>query len=123
MRRLTGLVLPALLALALLAAPAVAVADDVDALDDDVLILAEEDPADMLEEDEEAQLGPEPAPYDAEDNVAREGAGYGELDLPFTWGAAFIMLFLGVVGITLMGGLYWLLVYRPSKQKEAAGSR
>ena len=120
MRRLTGLVLPALLALVVLAAPAAAVPADLD--DGDVLILAEEGVEDIAEEDE-GPGGPEPQPYDAEDNVAREGGGYGELDVPFTWGAAFIMLFLGAVGITLMGGLYWLLVYRPAQQKEAAGSR
>ena len=120
MRRLIGLVLPALLALAVLAAPAAAVAVD---LDDEVLILAEEGVEDMAEEEDEGPGGPDPRPYDAEDNVAREQAGYGELDTPFTWGAAFIMLFLGAVGITLMAGLYWLLVYRPSQQKEAAGSR
>lgn len=120
MRRLIGLVLPALLALVVLAAPAAAAPVD---LDDDVLILAEEGVEDMEEEDEGADLGPDPRPYDAEDNVARDEAGYGELDVPFTWGAAFIMLFLGAVGITLMGGLYWLLVHRPAQQKEAAGSR
>jgi hypothetical protein len=121
MRRLIGLVLPALLALVVLAAPAAAAAVD---LDDDVLILAEEGVEDMEEEEDEgADLGPDPRPYDAEDNVARDEAGYGELDVPFTWGAAFIMLFVGAVGITLMGGLYWLLVHRPAQQKEAAGSR
>lgn len=112
MRRLAWLVLPALLALAVLAAPAAAETADLDA---DAIILAVEEG--------EGPAGPDPRPYDAEDNVAREGAGYGELDTPFTWGAAFIMLFLGAAGIALMGGLYWLLVHRPSQQKEAAGSR
>jgi hypothetical protein len=115
MRRLTGLLLSALLALLVLAAPAAAVADD---LDDDVLILAEEDVEDMMEEEEEGQLGPDPRPYADEENVAREQAGYGELETPFTWGAAFIMLFLGAVGVVLMAGLYWLLVYRPNQQQQ-----
>lgn len=113
MRRLAWLVLPALLALAVLAAPAAA---ETAALDDAVVLAVEEG---------EGPAGPDPRPYDADDNVAREGAGYGELDTPFTWGAAFIMLFLGAAGVALMGGLYWLLVHRPSqkKEQEAAGSR
>ncbi len=116
MRRLTGLVLSALLALLVLAAPATAMAVDLDDLDDDVLILAEEGVEDITEEEEEEQLGPDPRPYADEDNVARDQAGYGELETPFTWGAAFIMLFLGAVGVVLMAGLYWLLVYRPNQQ-------
>lgn len=116
MRRLTGLVLPALLALAVLAAPASAVDLAAGPLDEDVVVLAVEG--------EEGPGGPEPRSYNDEDNVARDEAGYGELDVPFTWGAAFIMLFLGVAGIALMGGLYWLLVHRPRQQEqEAAGSR
>ena len=112
-RRLAGLVLCSLLALLVLAAPATAVAVD---LDDDVLILAEEGVDDMMEEDE-GPAGPDPRPYADEENVARDQAGYGELETPFTWGAAFIMLFLGAVGVVLMGGLYWLLVYRPNQQQ------
>jgi hypothetical protein len=119
MRRLFGLVLPALLALAVLAAPAAALADDLADLGDDVLILAEEEAEDMLEEEEEAHLGPDPQPREAEDNPARELGGYDDLDVPFTWGAAFIMLFLGVGGLVLLGGLYWLLVHRPAQNKEA----
>ena len=115
MRRLTGLMLSALLALLMLAAPATAMAVDPDDLDGDVLILAEEGVDDMMEEDE-GPGGPDPRPYADEENVARDQAGYGELETPFTWGAAFIMLFLGAVGVVLMGGLYWLLVYRPNQQ-------
>ena len=114
MRRLTGLVLSALLVLLVLAVPAMAQ----DVGDDDVLILAEEGVEDMMEEEEEAQLGPDPRPYADEENVARDQAGYGELETPFTWGAAFIMLFLGAVGVVLMAGLYWLLVYRPNQQQQ-----
>jgi hypothetical protein len=113
MRRLIGLVLPALLALLLLAVPAAAqAADDGGA---DLLLAAEA-------EDGEGGGGPEPMPRDAEDNPATDLGGYGELDTPFTWGAAFIMLFLGVVGLVALGGLYWLLVHRP-RQKESAGAR
>jgi hypothetical protein len=117
MRRLIGLTLPALLALFLLAVPAAALAGDDGGAD--VLLAAE---AEEGEEGEDAGGGPDPMPRDAEDNPATELGGYGDLDTPFTWGAAFIMLFLGVVGLVALGGLYWLLVHRPS-QKETAGAR
>jgi hypothetical protein len=115
MHRLIGLVLPALLALVVLAVPGAALADDL--ADDGALLLAAE-----AEGEEGGDVGPDPMPRDAEDNPARELGGYDELDTPFTWGAAFIMLFLGAVGVTLMAGLYWLLVHRP-RQKEAEGAR
>lgn len=111
MRRLFGLVLPALLALAVIAAPAAALADDV-ADDGDALILA-------VEAEDGAGSGPDPMPREKEDNPARELGGYDDLDVPFTWGAAFIMLFLGVGGLALLAGLYWLLVHRPAQKKEA----
>jgi hypothetical protein len=126
MRRLIGLVLPALLALLLLAVPAAASDGEAGALgaDDGADLLAAE--AEEGEEGEEdaggGDAGPDPMPRDAEDNPATELGGYGDLDTPFTWGAAFIMLFLGVVGLVAMGGLYWLLVHRP-RQKETAGAR
>jgi hypothetical protein len=106
MRRLSGLVLFALLALLVLAVPATA--QDV-GFDDGAVVLAVEG--------DEGPGGPDPRPYADEENVARDQAGYGELETPFTWGAAFIMLFLGAVGVVLMAGLYWLLVYRPSQQQ------
>lgn len=105
MRRLTGLVLSALLALAVFAVPATAAVD----LDDGATVLAVEGG--------EGPGGPDPRPYEDEENVAREEAGYGALETPFTWGAAFIMLFLGAVGVVLMAGLYWLLVHRPNQQE------
>lgn len=117
MRRLIGLVLPALLALGMLAAPAAASADDLADVGDDGLVLAVEEAGDGT------QPGPDPRPRDAEDNPARELGGYSDLDVPFTWGAAFIMLFLGGVGLVALGGLYWLLVHRPSQEKESAGAR
>jgi hypothetical protein len=116
MRRLIGLTLPALLALFLLAVPAAASVGD--AGDADVLLAAEAEEG----EDGEAGGGPDPMPRDAEENPARDLGGYGDLDTPFTWGAAFIMLFLGVVGLVALSGLYWLLVHRP-RQKETAGAR
>jgi hypothetical protein len=123
MRRLIGLVLPALLALLLLAVPAAASDGEAGApgADDGADLLAAE--AEEGEEDAGGgDAGPDPMPRDAEDNPATELGGYGDLDTPFTWGAAFIMLFLGVVGLVAMGGLYWLLVHRP-RQKETAGAR
>jgi hypothetical protein len=123
MRRLLGLVLPALLALLLLAAPAAASAGP-DAGAGDLLLAAEAGDDEGVEEDEDPEdvdVGPDPQPR-GEDNPASELGGYGDLDTPFTWGAAFIMLFLGVVGLVSLAGLYWLLVHRPS-QKESAGAR
>jgi hypothetical protein len=116
MRRLIGLTLPALLALFLLAVPAAALAGDDGGAD--LLLAAEAEEG----EDGEAGGGPDPMPRDAEENPARDLGGYGDLDTPFTWGAAFIMLFLGVVGLVALSGLYWLLVHRP-RQKETAGAR
>lgn len=112
MRRLIGLVLPTLLALALLAAPAAAQPADVDADEAGPIVLA-------AEAGDEGPGGPDPASHDAEDNLARELGGYGEMETRFTWGAAFLMLFLGAVGAALMGGLYWLLVHRP-RQREGS---
>jgi hypothetical protein len=122
MRRLIGLVLPALLALLLLAVPAAA-----QAADDGGAAVADDAGADLVlaaeaEDGEGGGGGPDPMPRDAEDNPATDMGGYGDLDTPFTWGAAFIMLFLGVVGLVALGGLYWLLVHRP-RQKETAGAR
>lgn len=108
MRRLIGLVLPTLLVVALVAAPAGA---QPDAAGGERLVLAAE------AGDGEGPGGPDPAPHEAEDNLARELGGYDETEPQFTWGAAFLMLFLGAVGVTLMGGLYWLLVHRPRQRQ------
>jgi hypothetical protein len=109
MRRSIGLLAPALLALALVLAPAVAVAEEVPPTAGGDLVLAVEgEPA-----------GPEPQERTAEDNPARELAGYEDREVQFTWGAAWLLLFLGVVGLTALVGLYYLLVHRPSR--EAAG--
>jgi hypothetical protein len=115
MRRLTGLVLPALLALAVLTAPVAALADDVADAGEDLVLAVEPEEGDG----EGSGGGPDPMPRDAEDNPARELGGYDDLDVPFTWGAAFIMLFLGVGGLALLAGLYWLLVHRPAQKTEA----
>jgi hypothetical protein len=110
MRRSIGLLLPALLALALLLAPAVAVADEAGNAGGEVTILAAEEPT-----------GPLPQDRLQEDNPARELAGYEDREIQFTWGAAWLLLFLGVVGLIVLVGLYYLLVHRPSQ--EAAPHR
>ena len=107
MRRWMGLVLPALLALMLLAGPTAALADAAD--DQGTIVLAVDD----------EPLGPEPQPRDAEDNPA--GELFPDMETPFTWGAAWILTFAGFVGLALLVGLYYLLVKRPSR--ESAGRR
>jgi len=62
-------------------------------------------------------LGPEPMPRDAEDNPARELGGYEDLEIPFTWGAAWLLTFLGVGGLATMGLVYWRAVDRPGRGK------
>jgi hypothetical protein len=62
-------------------------------------------------------LGPDPVPRMAEDNPARELGGYEDRDIPFTWGAAWLLTFLGVGGLVTMGLVYWLRVERPGRAK------
>lgn len=100
MRRLIGLVL---LALLLLGVPSAAFADDHTTAAD--VLAVEGEPA-----------GPEPRPRDAEENPARDLAGYDDLEVPFTWGAAWILLFTGMVGLVVLLGVYQLLVRRPSQE-------
>ncbi len=99
MRRVPALLL--LLALALVAVPGVAVADDTAPV--------------VLAQEEDGPAGPDPMDRDAEDNPARTLSGYEDREVPFTWGAAWILTFLGVTGLLLMGGLYQLLVRRPQQ--------
>ena len=106
MRRLPVLV--SLLAMLLLVAPAAALADEPGAAAPDPIVLAAES----------EPVGPEPAPRDAEDNAARELGGYEDRDLPFTWGAAWILTFAGLAGLVLFAGLYQLMVRGPA-QKSA----
>lgn len=107
MRRSSGLVLIGLVLSAVLLAPVTAFASD----GTDVLLAAADG----------EELGPAPQPRDAEENPARELAGYEDRDTPFTWGAAWILTFAGVVGLLLLVGLYQLLVRRPAR--ESAGQR
>jgi hypothetical protein len=109
MRRPIGLLVPALLALALLLSPTVALADEAPTDAGADLVLAVGEPT-----------GPEPQDRMREDNPARELAGYEDREIQFTWAAAWLLLFLGVTGLIALVGLYYLLVHRPAK--EAAGS-
>ena len=105
MRRLPVFVV--LLAMLLLAAPATAFAEDAAAEDAVVLAAEAGDP-----------VGPVPAERTADDNAARELAGYENQDLPVTWGAAWILAFAGLVGLVLLGGLYQLLVRGPAQKSD-----
>lgn len=99
MRRTFGLALAALLALGLFAGPAAA---DVDAGAVEVLAVDDE------------PVGPEPMDRRDPDNPAR----VEDPEVPFTYYAAFLLAFLGLVGLTLLIGLYYLLVHRPSRESS-----
>jgi hypothetical protein len=62
-------------------------------------------------------LGPDPMPRDAEDNPARELGGYEDREIPFTWGAAWLLTFLGFGGLATMGLVYWRAVDRPGRNR------
>lgn len=104
MRRLTTLVVLAAVGVAMLAgaAPAALAADE-------VLLAAEAE-----------VVGPEPAPREADENRARELAGYEDREVPFTWGAAWILTFAGFVGLALMLVLYQRLVRAPGRQDASS---
>jgi hypothetical protein len=69
---------------------------------------------------EYGDLGPEPMPRGAENNPARELGGYEDRDIPFTWGAAWLLTFLGFGGLATMGIVYWRYVDRPGRTKAPA---
>lgn len=102
MRRSSVLALFALLAVLLLAVPAAA--DDVPAGADaaDVVVLAVDGPP----------AGPEPHGRLDEGNAATELAGYGDRDVPFTWGAAWILTVTGVLGLAA-GALFYRYRVKP----------
>lgn len=106
-RRLLGLLAPALLLVSLLAAPTAAFA------------ASESTEAIVLAADAGEPTGPEPADRLEEDNPARTLGGYEDREVQFTWGAAWILLAAGAVGVVLLAGLYYLLVHRPAR--EGAG--
>lgn len=60
-------------------------------------------------------LGPDPMPRDAEDNPARDLGGYDDRETQFTWGAAWLLTFLGLGGLATMGLVYWRAVDRPGR--------
>jgi len=110
MRRLTALLVAVLGALALL--PGLALADDgpdAPALAAGVEVLAVDD----------APAGPEPAPRDAEDNPARDLGDYGDREIPFTWGAAWLLTALGFIGLLLLLLIYRFRVAPPSKDRAS----
>ena len=107
MRRTLGLALVALLSLALLASPAAAEPSEASVGE---VVLAVED----------APPGPEPMERNDPDNPARELANFEDPDVPFTYYAAFLLSFAGLLGLALLIGLYYLLVKRPSR--ESSGS-
>jgi hypothetical protein len=111
MRRPIRFVLSALASLALLTAPVAATA----ALAAPPLVLA-------VAADSEP-LGPDPMPRKAEENPARELAGYEDREVQFTWGAAWILTFTGGFALLVGIGLYFLLVHRPSQQDRQAAAR
>jgi hypothetical protein len=65
---------------------------------------------------EVGDVGPVPADRLAEDNPARELVGYDDRDIPFTWGAAWILAFTGFLGLGTAALLYRVKVVRPQRQ-------
>lgn len=65
-------------------------------------------------------LGPDPVARDAEENPARDLGGYEDREVPFTWGAAWLLTFLGLGGLATMGLVYWRAVDRPGRDKAPA---
>jgi hypothetical protein len=110
MRRLPALLVAVLGALALL--PGLALADDAPSspvLGAAVEVLAVDD----------APAGPEPAPRDAEENPARDLGDYGDREIPFTWGAAWLLTALGFIGLVLLLMIYRFRVAPPSKDRAS----
>lgn len=107
MRRSSALLLAALVGLLLL--PGVALADAPDPMDGDTLVLAVDD----------APVGPEPTPRDAEDNPARDLGDYGDRETPFTWFAAWLLAGLGFVGLALMLAFYRFRVLGPQRDQAS----
>jgi hypothetical protein len=108
MRRVT--VIATLVALLVIALPmSAALAAPAPAADGSVVVLAVDD----------EPAGPEPALRTDEDNAARTLAGYEDPEVPFTWGAAWILAFAGLVGVVLLGGLYQLLVRGPAQRQDS----
>ncbi|MCC5949089.1 MAG: hypothetical protein JJT89_11590 [Nitriliruptoraceae bacterium] len=103
MRRLPALVVMVALVFTLLPLTAAAA----ETADDASMILAVE------EDGDDGPVGPNPAARLDEDNAATTLSGYESPDVPFTWGAAWILSFAGLAGLALMVGFYMLVVRRP----------
>lgn len=108
-RRSTSLALSAtliavLLALLVLGTTGPAAADE--AFDGSTIVLAVDG----------EPLGPEPQPRNAETNPAGELRRYMDQEIPFTWGAAWLLTLGGGVALVLLGLLYELLVRRPARE-------
>lgn len=104
--RLFGLVLPAMLAVALLLPAAASAAPLSDAADDAVVVLAAE------EGGAEGPQGPEPGdPNDTENPAAP-----ADYEAPFLWAASVGLLALALLGTLTLVGLYYLLVVRPRQK-------
>lgn len=110
MRRLLGLVLPALLAVALLMPTSVAYATPSDAATS--LVLATEADAGASPPGR-APMGP-----NDEDNPGAPA----DYESNFLWGAAVGLFALTLLGVLVAGGLYYVLVHRP-RQRAAAGRK
>jgi len=67
---------------------------------------------------EGGDLGPEPADRLSDDNPARELGGYDDRDIPFTWGAAWLLAVTGLMGLAAAAWLYRMKVVRPQKQSR-----
>ncbi|MEX2504920.1 MAG: hypothetical protein WD378_08720 [Egicoccus sp.] len=113
-RRLLGLLAPALLLVSLLAAPTAAFAAS-----EPVERMSEPSGSIVLAAAAGEPTGPEPMDRLDEDNPANTLSDYEDRETQFTWGGAWILLAAGVLGVTLLAGLYYLLVHRPAR--ESAG--
>lgn len=109
MRRLIGLLLPALLAVALLLPATAAHAAPAPQLDGPVLA-AEVDPD-----------APPPGREPMDANNTENPAAPDDYEPPFVWAASVGLLALAIFGVLALAGLYYLLVHRP--QQQATGRR
>lgn len=104
-RRLAGLLLPAILLVALVLPATSAVAAPAETT---TLLLATE-----AVEGEELP-GPEPSEADAEGNEAAPVP----YEANFLWGAGVGLFFLMVLGALALGAMYFLLVVRPQREND-----
>ncbi|MFP5308251.1 MAG: hypothetical protein ACLGIR_01585 [Actinomycetes bacterium] len=103
-RRLAGILLPALLVVAVLLPATAAVAAPEPEVESAAIVLAVE------------EIGENPGPDPNLDNDFAPA----DYEANFLWGAAVGLLVLIFLGAGALGGLYWLLVVRP---KQRAGTR